>query len=47
MQRRNFLTAALAAGSAPWVHAQATLPEGPVRILVGFPPGGGTDVMAR
>lgn len=47
MQRRHFLTAALAAGSAPWAHAQATLPEGPVRILVGFPPGGGTDVMAR
>jgi tripartite-type tricarboxylate transporter receptor subunit TctC len=25
----------------------ATLPNGPVRILVGFPPGGGSDVMAR
>ena len=27
--------------------AQAALPQGLVRILVGFPPGGGTDVMGR
>jgi tripartite-type tricarboxylate transporter receptor subunit TctC len=25
----------------------AALPSGTVRILVGFPPGGGTDVMGR
>ncbi len=47
MQRRHFLAATLAAGTAPLLHAQATLPDGPVRIIVGFPPGGGTDVMAR
>lgn len=46
MQRRTFLGAAAAMLAAPWVRAQ-TLPSGPVRIVVGFPPGGGTDVMAR
>ncbi|MGO4331241.1 Bug family tripartite tricarboxylate transporter substrate binding protein [Cupriavidus sp. 2TAF22] len=49
MHRRTFLTAA-AAGAAtlasPLAFAQA-MPAGPVRIVVGFPPGGGTDVMAR
>jgi tripartite-type tricarboxylate transporter receptor subunit TctC len=37
---------ALALGAAPWVRAQL-LPKGPVKILVGFPPGGGTDALAR
>ncbi len=32
--------------AAPWVRAQ-TLPKGPIKILVGFPPGGGTDALAR
>ncbi|SAI45793.1 putattive exported protein [Bordetella ansorpii] len=53
MQRRQFLataasTAALAAFGAPAARAQqGTLPAGPVRIVVGFPAGGGTDVLAR
>jgi tripartite-type tricarboxylate transporter receptor subunit TctC len=49
MQRRHFVqtTTALAASVAsPWLRAQ-TLPVGPVRIVVGFPPGGGTDTLAR
>jgi tripartite-type tricarboxylate transporter receptor subunit TctC len=50
MQRRSLLkkasTAAVAALAAPWVRA-LTWPEGPVRIIVGFPPGGGTDALAR
>ncbi|MDW3689075.1 tripartite tricarboxylate transporter substrate binding protein [Cupriavidus sp. CV2] len=49
MLRRTFLTATAAGAAslaAPLAFAQA-LPTGPVRIVVGFPPGGGTDVMAR
>jgi tripartite-type tricarboxylate transporter receptor subunit TctC len=47
MQRRHFIATALAATATPLVRAQSPLPAGPIRIIVGFPPGGGTDVMAR
>ncbi|WP_341891392.1 tripartite tricarboxylate transporter substrate binding protein [Variovorax sp. YR752] len=47
MQRRYFIAMALAATATPLVRAQSPLPAGPIRIIVGFPPGGGTDVMAR
>ena len=48
---RKVLLAALVATStaalvAPMAHAQ-TYPSKPVRMIVGFPPGGGTDVVAR
>jgi tripartite-type tricarboxylate transporter receptor subunit TctC len=49
MQRRTLLQAAagsVAALAAPGLLAQ-TLPSGPIRIIVGFPPGGGTDALAR
>lgn len=46
MHRRTFVTAAAATLAAPMLQAQ-TLPSGPVRIVVGFPPGGGTDALAR
>ena len=49
MQRRSFIHgvgAAAAALAAPRVFAQ-TWPNGPVRIVVGFPPGGGTDALGR
>lgn len=49
MQRRTLIQAA-ATGAAtlalPALRAQ-TLPAGPIRIVVGFPPGGGTDALAR
>lgn len=46
MQRRTFVTAAAASLATPMLQAQ-NLPGGPVRIIVGFPPGGGTDALAR
>ena len=46
VQRRTLLTAAAATLAAPMLRAQ-TLPGGPIRIIVGFPPGGGTDILAR
>jgi tripartite-type tricarboxylate transporter receptor subunit TctC len=50
MQRRSILRAAAAGAAAalgvPRVYAQEW-PNGPIRIIVGFPPGGGTDALAR
>ena len=49
MQRRLFLQgggAAAALVASPLLHAQAW-PAGPIRIVVGFPPGGGADALAR
>lgn len=46
MKRRTFTVATAATLAAPMLRAQ-TLPNGPVRIIVGFPPGGGTDALAR
>ena len=49
MQRRTLLQAtgaAVATLAAPRLVAQEW-PNAPVRIVVGFPPGGGTDALAR
>jgi tripartite-type tricarboxylate transporter receptor subunit TctC len=42
----SLVLAAFAAGAPAAEQAQST-PRGPIRILVGFAPGGGTDVTAR
>ena len=47
MQRRTLLQGAAATLALPGAWAQPTWPTGPVRIVVGFPPGGGTDALAR
>jgi tripartite-type tricarboxylate transporter receptor subunit TctC len=47
MQRRTFLTGAAASLALPMAYAQNVLPTQPVRIIVGFAPGGGTDILAR
>jgi len=47
MQRRTLL-AGLAVGLGPVaVHAQSWSPDRPVKLLVGFPPGGASDAAAR
>jgi tripartite-type tricarboxylate transporter receptor subunit TctC len=49
LHRRTLLRAggAAALSGLGGEDARAALPQGLVRILVGFPPGGGTDVMGR
>ena len=48
MQRRTFMTGVAASIAVPGAMAQnGGLPTGPVRIIVGFAPGGGTDILAR
>lgn len=48
MKRRTILSAGAVAASlgSPMLRAQ-DLPNGTIRIVVGFPPGGGTDALAR
>jgi tripartite-type tricarboxylate transporter receptor subunit TctC len=49
MQRRQFLecTAAVLAAALPRVAGAAAYPDGPIKMIVPFPPAGGTDVVSR
>jgi tripartite-type tricarboxylate transporter receptor subunit TctC len=44
--RRGWLVAALLAAALPLAHAD-TYPQRPIRLLVGYAPGGGVDALAR
>src|SRR5215510_1170146 len=48
MLRRTFAAACLAlAAVSPAVLAQSSFPSKPIRLIVPFPPGGGTDQLSR
>ncbi|HZY17788.1 MAG TPA: tripartite tricarboxylate transporter substrate binding protein [Ramlibacter sp.] len=49
MNRRHFLStvAAAAAVTSPWARAQGQYPDQPVKWVVPYPAGGGTDNLAR
>lgn len=47
LSRRSLVVAALSAGIAGSAAAQGSYPNRPIELIVPFPPGGGTDVLAR
>jgi tripartite-type tricarboxylate transporter receptor subunit TctC len=49
LNRREFVAAAgvTLVTAGPRAHAEGTYPERPIRIIVGYPAGGGVDIVAR
>jgi tripartite-type tricarboxylate transporter receptor subunit TctC len=47
LTRRDFAAAALAYAAGAPARAQSPYPDRPIRILVGYPAGGGVDIVAR
>jgi tripartite-type tricarboxylate transporter receptor subunit TctC len=47
MQRRTLITALATSATTPWTLAQGAFPNKPIKLIVGFPPGGGIDFTAR
>jgi tripartite-type tricarboxylate transporter receptor subunit TctC len=47
MNRRTLILASLVASAAGGARAQQTFPSQPIKLVVPFPPGGGTDALAR
>ena len=47
MIRRQFQFACLSLLLAASAHAQTAFPNKPIRLIVPFPPGGGTDILSR
>jgi tripartite-type tricarboxylate transporter receptor subunit TctC len=45
--RRPFLAALASLGASPLAFAQTDWPRQPVKVINGFPPGGGVDITAR
>ena len=46
--RRRVLAAGMAlAASTAGAQAQGTYPDRPIRLIIGFPPGGPTDIAGR
>src|SRR6516162_8116145 len=48
IKRRDFISLSIAATTmVPAAHAADTFPSRPIRLIVPYPPGGGTDIVGR